>query len=169
MVGLVGTTGKGTLSGGLGVGLIDVECNTMAIDMQVQTDVAGMSLEVTAEYQSNGKKNSNMVNKSAVSAGILAATAIPAGTDLGGDLNGIADAKAMGLQATLGLSKAFGVKASYLTGKSNAAGSNEATYMGLGAYFNIAQNVHLTPEYIIGSGAGRDRDSKLMLMFMVGI
>jgi len=191
MVGLQGTTGKGTLSGDLGAGLIDVECDTMAIDMQVQTDVAGMSLEVTAEYQTNGADNSKVT----INTGTRTYASGTDATTLAGMLNGQRDAKAMGVQATLGLSKAFGVKFGYLTANpgdgaslglksgdsaklSGGGGVTQAaytgkhydsTYMSLGAYFNIAQNVHITPEYTIGSGSGRGFDNRLMLMFMVGI
>jgi hypothetical protein len=158
MVGLQGTTGKTKATGGLGAGELEVTSDTMAVDAQLQADVGGMPLQVVFAYQANGKDNSKVVT-TANGADI---------TGVAGMLNGARDANAMSIGAELGLSKAWGLKVAYLTQTQKGATDVSANYLSLGAYINVLQNININPEYVIGSGDGRDIDSKLMIMAMFG-
>ncbi|MBI3580912.1 MAG: hypothetical protein HY098_02350 [Nitrospinae bacterium] len=158
MVGVQGTTGKTKLTGGLGAGELEVTSDTLAVDAQLQGDLAGMPLQVVFAYQTNGKDNSKIVTTAD-------------GNDITGTagmLNGARDANAMSIGAELGFNKMFGIKAAYLTMTQKGATDVSANYTSVGAYFNPVQNVSINPEYVIGSGDGREIDSKLMIMAMFG-
>lgn len=118
----------------MAIAAVKTEANI--IDFQVQTNVGGMSLEVTGAYADAGKNNAA----------------------------GKGDFSAMGVNAALGIVKGAGLKAAFLTGKGKAAGSKDVTSMVLGGWYALAQNVETVLEFASWSGDGRDKDSRMTLM-----
>lgn len=151
MVGLQGMSGETKLSStddgttsingssaaataAMAITAVKTEANT--IDFQVQTNVGGMSLEVTGAYADAGKNNAA----------------------------GSADASGMAFQAGLGIVKGAGLKAAFGTGKGKAAGSKDTSMLVLGGWYALAQNVELSLDYATWSGDGRDKDNRMTLM-----
>lgn len=116
--------------------IVAVKTEANIIDFQVQTNVGGMSLEVTGAYADAGKNNAA----------------------------GDADWSGMALQGTLGVVTGAGVKAAFMTGKSKAAGAKDVTSMVLGGWYALAQNVDLSLDYATWSGDGRAEDNRMTLM-----
>ncbi len=147
MVGIIGAAGKTTLGVASTATALattkDIKTDSMAIDFQVQTEVAGMSLEVTGAYITvKGESDANAAWNT-----------------------GSNDQKGMDVKASLGLSKSAGVKFAYLALDSGAATANTKSAFTLGGWYDLAQNVGLHLEYSMWSGDARTQDNNLVLLF----
>ncbi len=143
MIGLQGMAGSTKLSAKAGSALatgqpvVEVKTEANTIDFQVQTDLSGMSLEVTGAYSTTGKNNAV----------------------------GAADSNAFGVQATLGLVKGAGVKLGFNSIDNKSTGSSvKSSGLVLGGWYALAQNVELSLDYATYSGDGRSKDNEMILM-----
>ncbi|MBI5178668.1 MAG: hypothetical protein HZA04_05360 [Nitrospinae bacterium] len=164
MVGIQGTSGKTKITGcgdkNDGNALSGTACNaltsadvlelnteTMAIDFQVQTDVAGMSLEVVGAYQANAAASATktqMYNSRTT------------------------EQKGFSLSAELGLSKEMGLKLGFLSADNGATTANTKTATSVGVWYDFAQNIDFDVEYSSWSGDARSNDSQLLAMVEFG-
>jgi hypothetical protein len=119
--------------------LTEIKVEGMGVDFQVQGDVAGMSLEVNGAYGKTGK-----------------ADKWPWAEVSGFDVN-----------AFLGITSSFGVKAAMMSKDDKTAGKKtNATTIGL--WYLIAQNIQFFPEYTIYGGEGRDMNNRLVVTLFMG-
>lgn len=149
VIGVFGVAGKtkcgncGSLGAALGLdGSVIAEAKTEAFgaDIQLQGDVAGMTLEVVGQYAS-------------VSASDVIYT----------------KADAFTVTAELGLSKALVLGLGYGSKSDKSGSSNVDTQSTtLKLTWNVAQNVSITPEYTMYSGDGRSNDNLLTVMLFAG-
>lgn len=135
MVGVDITSGEVKSTAGTSL----VKMGSTVIDFQIQTEVSGMTLEVSGGMATKSK-------------------------DWNGSTN---DAKATGVSATLGLMKGAGVKAAFATFDTGAATKGSGTSMGFGGYYAIAQNAELILELVSIGGDAKTAlyDSSTRLTF----
>ncbi|MDH5510389.1 MAG: hypothetical protein OEZ32_08540, partial [Nitrospinota bacterium] len=117
----------------------EIKTDFTGADFQAQGEVSGMSLEVNGSYVTGGGDD----------------VAFPSG----------GKRTAMNVGAYLGLTPAFGVKANMLNTEIDGGDKTSAT--GLGVWYQFAQNVYLSPEYVIFGGDSKT-DSKLTLLLFLG-
>lgn len=180
MVGVQGTAGstKATLgltnAAGTPVEAM-LNTNTLAFDTQVQTDISGMSLEVTAAYQTNASTDLN-TNGAASLATATSFTYVAPGYTNGG--NGF------DINAALAITKALGVHVAYLNYTITKGMTNGTTWsdkglnaVSVGLWYNILQNANLELSYTKWggdltdgtNGNTNDKDNQLMLHLLIGI
>lgn len=117
-----------------------VKTESLGIDVQAQGDLGGMTLEVQAQMVDISAKDVSQKK--------------------GGGFSALAE---------LGISKAFGVQlamSSYTDKSSSADKTTDATTVGV--YWNIAQNIRLSPEYTMYAGDGRSKDNQLTVLLFAG-
>ncbi len=142
-----GTNVVNTANGGTNVGgtvtPAEIKTNTLSVDAQLQMPVAGMSLEVTAAYASNGTDNATWAKNSIVNQN---------------------DSTAMSVGASLGIVKGAGVRLAFLSaadknGSNAGQKDNKPTYTTIGGWYALAQNAELNLNFYSGSGDGKMFDS----------
>ncbi len=154
MVGVFGTTGETKCVDCMGAdanGLVQTrKTDSLGVDMQLQTDVGGMSLEVQAMYVSAGDDAPSAANT----------------TNLYKKADGFSAITELGINDTYGLSLAY----RNYTDKSGSADLDE-TATTIGGWINIAENLHVQPQYTM-FGKDKDKvggkDSKFTLMLLAG-
>ncbi|MDH4183960.1 MAG: hypothetical protein OEV92_07050 [Nitrospinota bacterium] len=121
----------------------EFKTDVFGADFQAQGEVGGMSLEVQAAYVAGGGKD----------------VAWPTSSK----------SNAMNVSAFLGLTPNFGVKASYMAYKNDDDSKKDMNATNVGVWYNLAQNVHLAPEYAIYGGDGRgNNDTRLLVLLWIG-
>lgn len=146
MIGVFGYAGKtkcvncGALGANETSTLQEVKTESFGVDAQAQGEIGGMTLEVQAMMVDISAKDVSQKKSNGFS-----------------------------VLAELGLSKAIGVQAamsSYTDKSGSKDKTTDATTVGL--YWNIAQNVRLSPEYTAYSGDGRSKDSQITVLLFCG-
>jgi len=117
----------------------EIKTDFTGADFQAQGEVGGMSLEVQAAYLTGGGEG----------------VAFPGSTKK----------TAMNVHAYLGLTPAFGVKASMLNTEVDGGDKTDAT--GVGVWYEFAQNAYISPEYFIFGGDSKV-DNRLMVLMFIG-
>ncbi|MBI3582168.1 MAG: hypothetical protein HY098_08890 [Nitrospinae bacterium] len=181
MVGIQGTSGstKGTF------GLVNAagapvestyNTNTLAFDAQAQADVAGMSLEVTAAYQTNASTALNLNGAADVAHATRLTAAAPGYTNGGNGFD---------VNASLGINKSIGVRAAYLNYTVTKGRTNDGTNfqdkslnaVTVGAWYNVLQNANFELSYTAWggdltngtNGNTNDAANQLVLHLIIGI
>jgi hypothetical protein len=149
LIGVFGTTGKtkcvecGSVGANATSSLQEFKTEITGVDVQAQADLGGMTLELQAQY--------------ATSPG-------------DGSIWGKADA--LSVTAELGITKAVGVAAAYVTKTAKGEkGAKDVTdsATSVSVYYNIAQNVVIKPEYtIMGDNKSDGLDNRMTVMLFMG-
>lgn len=146
MVGVFGYAGKtkcvdcGSVGAADDGSLREFKTESFGVDFQAQGEVGAMTLEVQGMFVDVSAKD--VLQKKSNGWSVL---------------------------AELGVTKAVGVQAaqsSYTDKSGSKDKTTDATT--LGVYWNIAQNVRLSPEYSMYSGDGRSNDNQLTVLLFMG-
>jgi len=118
----------------------EIKTDFTGADFQAQGEMGGMTLEITGSYVTGGGED----------------IAFPSSKKTN-----------MNVGFALGVTPAFGIKANMLTVDADAEGK-DMSGTGVGVWYQFAQNVYISPEYIIFGGDGASMDNKITVLLFLG-